>query len=145
MNTDPLRSGHPDAVPLSGDRSNTDPLRSEGPDRLYTVTGGRGDADDPALDSVTLVVAESEPAPSMQSEHAAILRLCVRPIAVVEVSAELGLPVSVVRILLSDLLDTGAVTARHPASAPFRSSFPQEEPRHDPDTLKQVLLALQRL
>ncbi|PDP85637.1 hypothetical protein CQJ94_21190 [Glycomyces fuscus] len=114
-------------------------LRSEAPDRLYTVTGGRADADTRVLDSVTLVVAECDPVPGMQSEHAAILRLCAYPTAVVEVSAELGLPVSVVRILLLDLLDTGRVTARHPASLVRR------EAAHDPETLKQVLLALQRL
>jgi hypothetical protein len=122
---------------------NAEPLDSETPDRFYTVTGGRGEAEDPALDSVTLLVAESEPGTGMQSEHADILLLCARPIAVVEVSAELGLPVSVVRILLADLLDTGAVIARHPV--PASPSFPQEGPQHDPDTLKQVLLALQRL
>lgn len=114
-------------------------LRSEAPDRLYTVTGGRAGADTRALDPVALVVAECDPAPGMQSEHAAILRLCAYPTAVVELSAELGLPVSVVRILLLDLLDTGRVTARHPA-APTR-----QEAGHDPETLKQVLLALQRL
>ena len=119
---------------------NTDPLNREAPDRLFTVTGGRGGFDGSPLDSVALVVAESEPAPNMQSEHADILRLCTRPTAVVELSAELELPVSVVRILLVDLLDTGAVTARHPVP-----STPQDGPRHDPDTLKQVLLALQRL
>lgn len=140
MNTDPLPSAGPGTDPRGGDS-----LKAEAPDRLYTVTGGRGDADDPALDAVALVVAESEPAPDMQSEHAAILRLCRRPVAVVEISAELGLPVSVVRILLVDLLDTGAVTARHPVPAPSRPSSPQTGPRHDPDTLKQVLLALQRL
>ncbi len=121
---------------------NPEPLTAEAPDRLYTVTGGRGDSAAPALDSVALVVAESEPGPDMQSEHADILQLCLQPIAVVELSAELRLPVSVVRILLADLLDTGAVTARHPVPA---SSSPQEGPWHDPDTLKQVLLALQRL
>ncbi|WP_047869089.1 DUF742 domain-containing protein [Nocardiopsis sp. RV163] len=116
-----------------------DPLPGEAPDRLYTVTGGRSDTDTRALDPVALVVAECAPAPGMQSEHAAILRLCEYPTAVVELSAELRLPVSVVRILLSDLLDTGRVTARHPV-APAR-----QEAGHDPETLKQVLLALQRL
>lgn len=119
---------------------NTEPVDEEAPDRLYTVTGGRGGTDEPFLDSVALLVAESEPSPGMQSEHAAILRLCTRPTAVVELSAELELPVSVVRILLVDLLDTGAVTARHTAPSTI-----QEGPRHDPDTLKQVLLALQSL
>jgi len=115
-----------------------DPLRHESPDRLYTVTGGRSGDESAALDSVTLLVAECEPVPGMQSEHAAILRLCVYPTAVVEISAELSLPVSVVRVLLLDLLDTGRVTARHPAAAPTPAA-------HDPETLKQVLLALQRL
>ncbi|WP_017606638.1 DUF742 domain-containing protein [Nocardiopsis alkaliphila] len=119
---------------------NTEPVDKEAPDRLYTVTAGRGGADEPTLDSVALIVAESEPSPDMQSEHTAILRLCTRPIAVVELSAELELPVSVVRILLADLLDTGAVTARHTTP-----STAQEGARHDSDTLKQVLLALQRL
>ncbi|WP_150236517.1 DUF742 domain-containing protein [Nocardiopsis quinghaiensis] len=118
---------------------NHDPLQRESPDRLYTVTGGRGDTDTRTLDSVTLIVSECEPVPGMQSEHAAILRMCVFPTAVVEVSAELGLPVSVVRILLLDLLDTGRVAARHPASSVQRAEG------HDPETLKQVLLALQRL
>ncbi|MFW6639314.1 DUF742 domain-containing protein [Nocardiopsis algeriensis] len=117
-----------------------DPLHKEKPDRLYMVTGGRGGADEPSLDSVALIVAESEPSPEMQSEHAAVLRLCARPTAVVELSAELGLPVSAVRVLLADLLDTGAVTARHSVPSTVR-----EGPQHDPDTLKQVLLALQRL
>ena len=119
---------------------NTEPVDKEAPDRLYTVTGGRGGTDESSLDSVALIVAESEPSPDMQSEHTDILRLCARPTAIVELSAELELPVSVVRILLVDLLDTGAVTARHPVP-----STDQEGPRHEPDTLKQVLLALQRL
>ncbi|MFE6691958.1 DUF742 domain-containing protein [Streptomyces sp. NPDC057743] len=109
------------------------------PDRLYTVTGGRSrSADDHALDLVTLIVAESDPTPGMQSEHARILTLCRRPTAVVEISAELRLPVSVVRILLSDLLDRGKATARHPrvlASAQLPHA----------DLLKEVLDALHRL
>ncbi|MFE1165730.1 DUF742 domain-containing protein [Nocardiopsis sp. NPDC058789] len=117
------------------------PSGPEAPDRFYTVTSGR--ADDPAMDAVTLVVAESGPAPDMQSEHASILRLCTRPTAVVELSAELRAPVSVVKVLLTDLLDTGAVAARHPV--PVRSLPSRGGPRHDPETLKQVLLALQRL
>ncbi|MFK0296230.1 DUF742 domain-containing protein [Streptomyces sp. NPDC090442] len=109
------------------------------PDRLYTVTGGRSrSADDHALDLVTLIVAACGPTPGMQSEHARILTLCRRPTAVVEVSAELRLPVSVVRILLSDLLDGGQVTARHPR-VPAAAQLP------DADLLKEVLDALHRL
>ncbi|MEU9114652.1 DUF742 domain-containing protein [Streptomyces sp. NPDC048483] len=109
------------------------------PDRLYTVTGGRSrSADDRILDLVTLIVSECDPTPGMQSEHARILTMCRRPLAVVEVSAELRMPVSVVRILLSDLLDRGQVTARHPRT-PATAQLPAA------DLLKEVLDALHRL
>ncbi|MGP4113896.1 DUF742 domain-containing protein [Streptomyces sp. 4N509B] len=93
------------------------PGRDDDPDRLYTVTGGRSRAGTDVFDLVTLVVAESGPTPGMQSEHATILRLCHYPTAVVEIAAELRLPVSIVRILLSDLLDSGHITARHPVTS----------------------------
>ncbi|WP_206794059.1 DUF742 domain-containing protein [Amycolatopsis sp. MtRt-6] len=114
-------------------------LRREDPDRLYTVTGGRSRANESALDLVTLIVSEGDPVPGMQSEHVKILRLCRLPTALVEVASELGLPVSVVKILLCDLLDTGRVTARHPSPAPADTDLP------DLETLKQVLVGLQKL
>ncbi|MEV5411347.1 DUF742 domain-containing protein [Thermopolyspora sp. NPDC052614] len=110
----------------------------EDPDRLYTVTGGRTRADETAFDSVSLIVSECEPTPGMQSEHARILRMTRRPMAVVEISAELRLPVSVVKILLRDLLDTGRITVRHPSTM-------TQPGRVGPDTLKQVLVALHNL
>jgi hypothetical protein len=114
-------------------------LDEENPDRLYTVTGGRTQADDDGLDLVALVVAEDEPVPGMQSEHAAILRLCRdHPVAVVELASQLRVPVSVVKILLLDLRDTGRVTVRHPTSAVAHAPADQE-------TLKQVLLGLEKL
>ncbi|MDX6433604.1 MAG: hypothetical protein QOE54_5970 [Streptosporangiaceae bacterium] len=115
------------------------PVHSEDPDRLYTVTGGRSSAGESTMDVVTLIVTECDPAPGMQSEHVNILRMCRSPMAVVEISAELGLPVSVVKILLCDLLDTGRVTARHPSSAPAKAQLPDRE------ILKQVLLGLEKL
>ena len=75
----------------------------------------------------------------MQSEHVKILRMCRYPTAVVEISSDLGLPVSVVKILVCDLLDTGRITARHPSSAPRKTRLP------DLETLKQVLVGLQKL
>ncbi|MFE7812808.1 DUF742 domain-containing protein [Streptomyces sp. NPDC057433] len=112
------------------------PGRDDAPDRLYTVTGGRSrsGADNP-FDLVTLVVAECDPVPGMQSEHAAILRLTERPTAVVEIAAELKLPVSITRILLADLQASGRVSARHPRTA----AIP------DPDILEQVLVGLRNL
>ncbi|MEV6866450.1 DUF742 domain-containing protein [Streptosporangium subroseum] len=114
-------------------------VNSENPDRLYTVTGGRSRADHSTMDMVTLVVSECDPAPGMQSEHARILQMCARPMAVVEISSELSLPISVVRILLGDLLDSGRITARRPPPIPARAQLP------DPEILKQVLVGLQKL
>jgi len=113
-------------------------LDNEGPDRLYTVTRGRSRADDD-LDLVTLIVAKAEPVAGMQSEHARILRLCVTPAAVVEISADLGMPVGVVKILLSDLLRAGKITARHPSSARAGRQLP------DAAILKKVLVGLHNL
>lgn len=114
-------------------------LENEGPDRLYTVTRGRSAADEPDLDIVTLIVAAAEPSPGMQSEHARILRATRTPAAVVEISADLGLPVGVVKILLSDLLRAGKITARHPSSARARTQLP------DAALLKKVLVGLHKL
>ncbi|MFF0970317.1 DUF742 domain-containing protein [Streptomyces sp. NPDC003703] len=108
------------------------------PDRLYTVTGGRSRAGD-SFDLVTLVVSECRPAAGMQSEHVRILELCAHPTAVVEIAAELRLPITVVRILLGDLLDTGRITARHPRAAPSVASLP------DSALLKEVLHGLRNL
>ncbi|GAA4800008.1 DUF742 domain-containing protein [Streptomyces ziwulingensis] len=114
------------------------PVDTGAPDRLYTVTGGRSRADD-HFDLVTLVVRESEPTAGMQSEHARILTMCRHPTAVVEVAAELRLPITVVRILLGDLLDMGRITARHPRAARSVAELP------DSALLKEVLHGLRNL
>ncbi|MEU9343045.1 DUF742 domain-containing protein [Streptomyces sp. NPDC048278] len=112
------------------------PGRDDAPDRLYTITGGRsGSGPDSPFDLVTLVVAESEPTPGMQSEHAAILRLAEFPTSVVEIAAELRLPVSITKILLGDLQAAGRVSARHPHRPAIT----------DPDILEQVLVGLRNL
>ncbi|TWE23795.1 uncharacterized protein DUF742 [Prauserella muralis] len=112
---------------------------SEDPDRLYTVTGGRSRADEPDLDLVTLIVSETDPVPGMQSEHVRILRTCRYPTAVVELASELNLPVSVVKILVSDLLGSGHVSARHPSSPRASAQLP------DAAFLKKVLVGLHNL
>ncbi|GAB3445612.1 DUF742 domain-containing protein [Actinophytocola sediminis] len=114
-------------------------LDSEGPDRLYTLTRGRSRSQDPNLDLVTLIVSNAEPEPGMQSEYVKILRMCRAPAAVVEVSAELGLPVGVVKILLADLIATGKVTARNPSTNRATAQLP------DAAILKKVLVGLKNL
>ncbi|MFJ4467870.1 DUF742 domain-containing protein [Streptomyces sp. NPDC089424] len=108
------------------------------PDRLHTVTGGRSEADD-SFDLVTLIVSECEPTPGMQSEHARILELCRHPTALVELAAELKLPITVVRILLGDLHDMGKVSARHPRAAESVAALPETA------LLQEVLHGLRNL
>lgn len=119
---------------------NPRPVDREDPDRLYTVTGGRSRVDDAAFDLVTLVVSNTVATPGMQSEHAAILRMCATPVAVVEVAAELRLPVSVVKILLHDMHQAKHISARHPSS-----STQSEFQLPDPKVLKEVLVGLRKL
>ncbi|AVH58078.1 MULTISPECIES: DUF742 domain-containing protein [Streptomyces] len=112
------------------------PGRDDAPDRLYTITGGRSrSGPDTPFDLVTRVFAECDPMAGMQSEHAAILRMCERPTTVAEIAAGLRLPLSITRVLLTDLLAAGRVSARHPRKA----AGP------DPHILEQVLVALRAL
>nr|WP_202545291.1 DUF742 domain-containing protein [Streptomyces sp. SID5606] len=81
------------------------------------MTGGRtrpSRADFTLITTVTAVDPQPVRAARPQPEHLRILRLCARPVAVAEVAARLDLPVSVVVILLSDLLEAGRITARPP-------------------------------
>jgi hypothetical protein len=111
----------------------------EDPDRLYTITGGRGRPGENDFDLVTLIVSERDPVPGMQSEYIKILAQCRAPTAVAELSADLRLPISVVKILLCDMLDAGHISARHPAAGTRGGRLP------DLATLEQVLLGLKRL
>ncbi|MQS16926.1 DUF742 domain-containing protein [Streptomyces kaniharaensis] len=107
------------------------------PERLYVITRGRsGPGGQTPFDLVTLIVARAEPAPTMQPEHAAILRLCGSPLSVAEISAYLRLPTSVVTVLLADLLADGLIEAR--AAVP-PADFP------DRALLEAVIHGLQRL
>ncbi|MCM6772078.1 DUF742 domain-containing protein [Nocardia sp. CDC159] len=120
------------------------PGRDDTPDRLYTLTGGRSRPDSDAFDLVTLVVSECQPTPGMQSEHRAILSLCRAPTAVVEIAAELRVPVGIAMVLLSDLLHAGKITVRHPQHVTNRAektwnSIP------DMATLEKVLVGLRKI
>ncbi len=107
--------------------------------RPYTLTGGRTAPTTGGLDLVAYVLTvEPSPAPnpSRQPEHLAALRLCQHPVTVAEVAAHLGLPVGVVRILLSDLIAEGLVMVREPAS---------DMQLADEDLLLAVMNGLQKL
>jgi hypothetical protein len=110
-------------------------VRDEDPDRFYTLTGGRAPATED-FDLVTLVVSESAPSAGMTSEQVAILDMCRAPTAVVEIAAELRLPVGVATVLLGDLLHAGKITVRPPLSVAMSL---------DASTLEKVLVGLRKL
>ncbi|MFD9244619.1 DUF742 domain-containing protein [Streptomyces sp. NPDC059556] len=82
--------------------------------RPYAVSGGRT-RPTIALDLLSLVTATgSSPRTSLGPEHSLALELCDGPTSVAEIAAHLRLPAVVTKVLLSDLLDCGALTARAP-------------------------------
>ncbi|MGA5406595.1 DUF742 domain-containing protein [Streptomyces lavendulocolor] len=84
--------------------------------RPYTVSGGRT-RPTAALDLLSLVRATGTvPRAHLGPEHTLALRLCDGPTSVAEVAAHMRLPAVVTKVLLSDLVDCGALTARAPRS-----------------------------
>jgi hypothetical protein len=115
-----------------------EPEQEEGekknPERLYVITGPDGER--APLDLVTLIVARAEPPSSATPEQTAVLRMCGAPLSVAEVSAYLGLPFSVVSVLLTEMLAAELVQARAPI---VRQHLP------DRSLLEAVMHGLQRL
>ncbi|GHD33057.1 hypothetical protein GCM10007147_37290 [Nocardiopsis kunsanensis] len=107
--------------------------------RPYTMTKGRTrpTGQGGRLDLITLVVAVSEgEEEGREPEHGAILRLCRRPVSVAEISARLDIPLTVVRVLLSDLLAEGDLRTR---AAPPVTELPEKK------VLQAVLDGIRRL
>ncbi|MEU6746773.1 DUF742 domain-containing protein [Spirillospora sp. NPDC046719] len=84
--------------------------------RPYAVTSGRTH---PTVDLklLSLVVAVGTHPGAMDPEHAKALELCRTPTSVAEVAAHLRLPVVVTKVLISDLVDSRAMTAHAPRTA----------------------------
>jgi hypothetical protein len=74
--------------------------------RPYALVGGRTQPSGEGFDLIAMVQArrgvDPDPA-SLEPEHLLVLRLCRLPTSVADLSAELSLPVGVVRVILSDL------------------------------------------
>jgi Protein of unknown function (DUF742) len=89
--------------------------------RPYAVTRGRTRSPQVELDMITLVVAlQAADHPSvarLDPEHVEILSRCQRPTSVAEIAAALRLPLSVVKILISDLIERQLVIFRAAATA----------------------------
>jgi hypothetical protein len=107
--------------------------------RPYVIAQGREHADTVKLDMISVVIAAKRAEideMALEPEQLQILELCRRPQSVAEVSAHLDIPVAVVKVLLSDLLNRGLALAR----APYTAKSPVSR-----DVLQAVLDGIQRL
>ena len=109
--------------------------------RPYAVTGGRTEPSGEVLDVIAVVVAmpgaEEDDDPQRRTpEHRRILALCQRQATVADIAAGTGLPLGVVRVLLSDLIlgGTVAVIRKQPAGL-----------RPGNDVLQEILNGLRAL
>jgi Protein of unknown function (DUF742) len=110
--------------------------------RPYAVTGGRTEpAGGQVLDLIAVLVASGQDRGTgdltgLSPEHRKILSLCRQQVTVVDVAAETALPVGVVRVLLADLIQHGAVRV-----------LPQRSVGGQPgdDLLKEILHGLRAL
>lgn len=82
--------------------------------RPFTVSNGRT-RPSTHFDMLTLVMSTGvRPAADLGPDHDTVLSLCSTPVSVVELAALMKLPVAVTKVLLSDLVQQEALTARAP-------------------------------
>ncbi|MEU8435895.1 DUF742 domain-containing protein [Streptomyces sp. NPDC029216] len=110
--------------------------------RPYTASGGRT-RPAVALDLLSLVTATGvRPRAPLGAEHTLALRCCAgaAAVTVAEVAGHLRLPAVVVKVLLSDLMECGAVMAQAPRFPGGAGSFAAD----DQTLLRAVLDGLRR-
>jgi hypothetical protein len=85
----------------------------------YALTRGRTQPSSPVIDLVAVITTSGglTPPAGLGPEQLIILHHCTRPTALVDVAAELDLPIGVVRVLVSDLHEQELVRVRVPAPA----------------------------
>lgn len=105
--------------------------------RPYMLAGGRSQPNRRDLEMITLVMATTDRVEEVVSpEHDAVVSICQQPCSVAEISARMNLPLIVVKILLSDLIERGYVIFRSP---------PVTSDNQTPELLQAVLDGIRRL
>lgn len=105
--------------------------------RPYAMTNGRTQPSTP-LDLMSLVRATGRGMvgkSQLAVEHSKALELCQSPTSVAEVAALLHRPVTVTKVVLSDLIELGAVIAKF---------APSQSYSNDPAILEAVIDGLRR-
>ncbi|MEU8828106.1 DUF742 domain-containing protein [Streptomyces sp. NPDC048636] len=87
--------------------------------RPYTVSDGRTRPTS-HFDLLTMVMATGvRPRDLLDVDHADVLELCGTPVTVAEIAARIRLPATVIKVLLSDLLESRVVATRAFDPAPL--------------------------
>ena len=123
------------------------------PVRLYVVTGGRARPSRNTIRPETLLVVADpgkQPPISASSEERALLKMCHRLLSLVEAAVHLELPVSVVSVVASDLIDAGYLAVRGSNGGSAQCTAPPERSevaaaRPDRKLLQEVLDGLRKL
>ena len=107
--------------------------------RLYALTNARTQPNGGASFGLIDVVVATGERPSehfrLGPEHRRILRVCRRPVPIVDLTSEIDLPLGVVRVLLGDLSSEGLI----------RIISAQRRPVPDQGLLRMVLDGLESL
>lgn len=106
--------------------------------RPYMVTRGRTDTDvELTIETMIRATPARATRPVAVAEAASIVELCADPLSIAEISAHLGLPLQVVKVLTGDLVTIEAVTTHRSGST--------GDGRPDLALLERVLDGLQSL
>lgn len=86
----------------------------------YLLTRGRTVPASEAIDLIAVIITAGglTPPVGLGPEHLIILQKCTTPTRLVDVAAELNLPIGVVRVLVGDLHAQQLVQVEHPPPAP---------------------------
>jgi hypothetical protein len=91
--------------------------------RPHVVTGGRAHPTRNTLDHSTVVSTARDQLSGLSPEKQRLMELCLGgALSVAEVAAHLTLPISVTKVLLADLVDSGHITAYAPPPPAERPS-----------------------
>ena len=107
--------------------------------RPYTLVGGRTrpSTEIPLETLVRTTPQGAATLPRLAMERSRIASLCRSPISIAEISAHVGIPLGVARVLVGDMADEGLVD--------FRVRSPGPADRADLELLERVLHGLQTL
>lgn len=89
--------------------------------RPFIITGGRAEPLQDDLRLETLVVTVGTADESLTFERRQIATMCEEPMTVAEVAEALGVPLTVAKVLISDLVAVGQLACRQPAELPLHT------------------------